>query len=69
MSAGALFLDGTGRILLVQPVYKRNWEIPGGVVELHESPRAACVREVREELGLARPFSRLLLVDYMLLGS
>ncbi len=54
MSAGALFLDAAGRVLLVEPVYKRNWEIPGGVVELNESPRAACVREAGEELGLIR---------------
>ncbi|MFQ5433855.1 MAG: NUDIX domain-containing protein [Anaerolineae bacterium] len=65
LSAGALFLDEMGRVLLVEPVYKRNWEIPGGVVELGESPRQACVREVREELGLARPFTRLLVVDYI----
>jgi len=64
MSAGALFLDEAGRVLLVEPVYKRNWEIPGGVVELNESPRVACEREVWEELGVRRPFTRLLLVDY-----
>jgi len=64
MLAGALFLDAVGRVLLVEPVYKRNWEIPGGVVELNESPRAACVREVWEELGVRRPCTHLLLVDY-----
>jgi len=49
---------------LVEPVYKRNWEIPGGVVELNESPRAARAREVMEELGVRRPCTHLLLVDY-----
>lgn len=65
MSAGALFFDEAGRLLIVEPAYKSNWEIPGGVVELNESPRQACMREVQEELGLARPLSTLLCVDYL----
>lgn len=65
MSAGALFFDEAGKLLIVEPVYKPNWEIPGGAVELNESPYQACVREVREELGLERPLHRLLCVDYL----
>lgn len=41
MGAGVLFFDGSGRVLLVDPVYKPQWEIPGGVVEGGESPRDA----------------------------
>jgi 8-oxo-dGTP diphosphatase len=52
LAAGALFLDDQGRTMLVQPTYKDHWEIPGGYVEPGESPRAACLREVHEELGL-----------------
>ena len=59
MSAGALFFDEAGRLLVVEPAYKSNWEIPGGAVELNESPRQACVREVKEELGLERPLLHL----------
>jgi 8-oxo-dGTP pyrophosphatase MutT (NUDIX family) len=65
MSAGVLFFDESGRLLIVEPAYKPDWEIPGGVVELNESPREACIREVKEELGLERPLSSLLCVDYL----
>jgi 8-oxo-dGTP diphosphatase len=65
MGAGALIFDENGRFLLVNPTYKEPWEIPGGVVETHESPAQACVREVCEELGLNIELKRLLLVDYL----
>ena len=64
MGAGCLFFDGQGRVLLVKPAYKPSWEIPGGVVELDESPLACCRREVAEELGLEKAPGRLLVVDY-----
>jgi 8-oxo-dGTP diphosphatase len=63
-AAGALFLDDEGRVLIVEPTYKARWEIPGGRVERGETPRAACVRELREELGLDLPLGRLLVVDW-----
>jgi 8-oxo-dGTP diphosphatase len=65
MAAGALFLDGAGRVLLVDPVYRDTWLLPGGGVEADESPRAACRREVAEEIGLDRPPGRLLAVDWV----
>ncbi len=64
MGAGCLFFDGQGRVLLVKPTYKSGWEIPGGVVELNESPKQCCHREVYEELGLDRHIGDLLVVDY-----
>ena len=65
MAAGALFRDGAGRVLLVEPTYKPTWDVPGGVVEQEESPTAACRREVLEELGLERPVGRVLVVDWV----
>jgi ADP-ribose pyrophosphatase YjhB (NUDIX family) len=65
MAAGALFRDGQGRVLLVDPVYKPVWDLPGGAVEAEESPHAACRREVGEELGLDRPPGRVLAVDWV----
>lgn len=65
MAAGLLITDAVGRILLVEPVYKDTWEIPGGSVEADESPRDAAGREVKEELGLSVSPGRLLVVDWM----
>lgn len=64
VAAGALFFDDEGRVLLVKPHYKNHWDIPGGYVEPGESPRAACIREVREELGLTIDPGAMLVVDW-----
>jgi 8-oxo-dGTP pyrophosphatase MutT (NUDIX family) len=64
ISAGCLFFDEKGRLLVVNPTYKKTWEIPGGVVEQNESPRETVVREVYEELGLFCKPQRLLCVDF-----
>lgn len=63
LAAGALITDAQGRVLLVKPTYKPGWEIPGGVVEVGESPRDACQRELLEELGYAEPLGRLLVFE------
>src|SRR5262245_11295641 len=65
LAGGALFTDADGRVLLVRPTYKDYWDIPGGYAEPGESPRAACVREVQEELGIAPPIdSQPLVIDW-----
>ena len=64
MGSGALFLNKERQILLVNPTYKPQWEIPGGVVEENESPRRACIREVKEELGLSIAPEHLLSIGY-----
>jgi DNA-binding transcriptional MerR regulator/ADP-ribose pyrophosphatase YjhB (NUDIX family) len=64
-AAGALFTDGRGRILLVEPTYKPHWQLPGGVVDADESPLAATTRSVRRELGLTVVPGRLLAVDWV----
>ncbi|MFF4847854.1 NUDIX domain-containing protein [Streptomyces sp. NPDC001194] len=50
--AGAIVIRD-GRILLIHFTDEAYYEIPGGGVEAGESPRAAAVRELREESGLA----------------
>jgi len=64
VAAGALFLDEQDRVMLVRPSYKPLWDIPGGYVEPGESPRAACQREVSEELGIQPAIGPLLAVDW-----
>jgi len=55
VAAAALF-DDEGRILLAQrPVGKQLaglWEFPGGKLEPGETPEAALVRELEEELSI-----------------
>ena len=65
MAASAFFRDDEGWVLLVNPVYKDTWDLPGGAVEAEESRHAACRREVTEELGLDRPPGRVLAVDWV----
>ena len=54
-----------GRVLLCQLTYKNDWDLPGGVVEVGESPQLAVAREVEEELGLTIEADRLLLTDWL----
>src|SRR4051794_6012251 len=60
-----LVRDLDGRVLICQLTYKRDWDLPGGVVEVGESPRLAAAREVREELALDLPAGDLLLTDWL----
>jgi 8-oxo-dGTP pyrophosphatase MutT (NUDIX family) len=53
------------RVLLCQLTYKRDFDLPGGVVEVSESPQLAVAREVDEELKLTIEAGRLLLTDWL----
>jgi RimJ/RimL family protein N-acetyltransferase/8-oxo-dGTP pyrophosphatase MutT (NUDIX family) len=60
-----LVRDHSDRVLLCQLTYKQDWDLPGGVVEVGESPQVAVSREVREELGLDILAGSLLLTDWL----
>jgi ADP-ribose pyrophosphatase YjhB (NUDIX family) len=64
VSADILLRDERGRILLVDPTYKPDWDLPGGMAEANESPTDAVRRELREELGLDVTVGALLCVDW-----
>jgi RimJ/RimL family protein N-acetyltransferase/8-oxo-dGTP pyrophosphatase MutT (NUDIX family) len=57
--------DHEHRLLLCQLSYKPDWDLPGGVVEVGESPRLAAAREIQEELALSVDAGDLLLVDWL----
>jgi 8-oxo-dGTP diphosphatase len=65
MAASALFLNEQGNVLIVKPTYRRDWLLPGGLVEEDESPRQACTREIKEELNIETPLDKLLCVEYL----
>ncbi|WP_246081614.1 NUDIX hydrolase [Nocardioides litoris] len=66
--AQVLVRDSAGpdaRVLLCGLTYKQDWDLPGGVVEVGESPQLAAAREVEEELGFRVSADRLLLTDWL----
>ena len=62
--AHVLIRDRSGRVLLCETRFKPDWELPGGIVEQYETPRAGAAREVAEELGIELAVGRLLVVEH-----
>jgi 8-oxo-dGTP diphosphatase len=54
--AACALVDGDGRVLICQRPQGKQlaglWEFPGGKVEAGETPEAALIRELKEELGI-----------------
>ncbi|WP_295047902.1 8-oxo-dGTP diphosphatase MutT [uncultured Paracoccus sp.] len=54
--AAVALIDADGRVLLAQRPDGKSmaglWEFPGGKVEQGETPEAALIRELHEELGI-----------------
>lgn len=65
VGADVLIRNAGGHILIVDPNYKPDWDLPGGMAEANESPQDAAARELREELGIDRRVSRLLCIDWI----
>ena len=63
--AQMLVRDTEDRVLLCSLTYKQDWDLPGGVVEVNESPRTAAEREIEEELSLTVPAGSLVLTDWL----
>jgi 8-oxo-dGTP diphosphatase len=65
VSADVLVRDRRGRLLIVDPKYKPDWDMPGGMAEENEPPHEAVRRELKEELNLSVRPGRLLVVDWV----
>jgi 8-oxo-dGTP diphosphatase len=63
-SAVGVLIFENEKLLALQPTYKNNWVVPGGVVEKAESPFEAAIRECKEELGVEVEIESFLCVDY-----
>ncbi|WAL74832.1 NUDIX hydrolase [Kitasatospora sp. YST-16] len=60
-----LIRDTRGRVLVVNPAYKPDWDLPGGMSEANEAPDDTARRELREELGLDIVPCGLLVVEWV----
>lgn len=60
-----LLRDEHGRVLLCELTYKKEWDLPGGVVEVGEAPSIGLVRELEEELGTTVEVRDLLTVNWL----
>ena len=65
LAAYAVIVDELGRVLLA--LWNEGatplWTLPGGGVELHETPEQGAVRELREETGYDVELGQVLGVD------
>lgn len=69
IASGILLFNQKGELLILKPIYKDVWSIPGGVVEENESPRQAAIREAKEETGLDILEVDFLSVEYSKKGA
>ena len=65
VGADVILRDGAGQLLLVDPRYKPDWDLPGGMAEANEAPHEAARRELNEELGLDLRVIGLLCVEWV----
>nr|WP_277626231.1 NUDIX hydrolase [Arsenicicoccus piscis] len=57
--------DEQGRVLLCETTYKRDWDLPGGIVDPDEPPSKTVERELHEELGADVVAGALLTVAWL----
>lgn len=60
-----LLRDERGRVLLCELTYKKEWDLPGGVIEVGEAPSVGLVRELEEELGITAQVHDLVTVNWL----
>jgi ADP-ribose pyrophosphatase YjhB (NUDIX family) len=66
----AAVIDEQGRILLIQRADNHKWAMPGGALEVGETPAEGVVRETLEETGVhCRPVALVGVYDSRLCGT
>lgn len=65
VAADVLLRNPAGHVLLVNPTYKPDWDLPGGMAEANEPPETAVRRELREELDTEVDLQGLRVVDWV----
>lgn len=63
--AQGLLRNPAGEVLLCELSYKKEWDLPGGVVDPGEPPALTVAREVDEELGLEVAVGGLVAVNWL----
>lgn len=69
VTAAGVLRDSAGRVLVLRDAMNGRWTLPGGGVDLAESPRGGCRRELLEETGLDIAIGQLLVVTYSPAGA
>ncbi|MFZ4648723.1 MAG: NUDIX domain-containing protein [Patescibacteria group bacterium] len=64
IGAGVLVFNQNHQLLIVKPIYKDGWSIPGGGVDIDETPMQAALRETKEEANLDLKNIVLVCVEY-----
>ena len=62
-ASAALIKNSDNQYLIVKPIYRSEWLLPGGAIEPGESPKEACRRECLEELGLPINIGEILCIE------
>lgn len=57
-----------GRVLMLKPTYRPGWSLPGGAIDVGETPLEGALRELLEETGIRRTSGRLAVLDYRSAG-
>lgn len=63
-SAVGVLIFKDEKLLVLEPTYKLNWLVPGGVIEKFESPLEAAIRECQEEIGIEVKIESFLCADF-----
>lgn len=64
IGTGVLIFNKSHQLLIVKPSYKDGWSIPGGGVDIDETPMIAALRETKEEVNLDLENIVLVCVEY-----